>query len=413
MYSSDTGMLISRSQPLLLDPTVTDLTSTQQSLITSALPSAYTGDLPPSAKLSSLPPSAREGAAIWANANNIPYSPTVAESFILLSNSQLPSSHAGPSNWQTPGPSHENLAQNLHEILSSQTPVDHPLCVECTGLLQSELQKQLEELTREREAYLAFERGILRNREDLRSGRRRKKSLVSEDDEPDRLGESDIEGTEEEWAELIARKKELEKEEKELIKVLAEKEKALEAVRAQERKVQQEELEMDRLEEEFLLEHFNRGAILTRSKNALQSAKTQLLLSQNLLRHLESTNVWNDAFHIGNTPLVATEGKASGGGSTGMTVGTINGLRLGGRPVVEWDEINAAWGLVALCVDRIAAKIGCIFEQYVVVSPLATILTDGLKVQDRSSRLVLADRRACSGQESIRAVCSWGFEYTS
>jgi len=46
-------------------------------------------------------------------------------------------------------------------------------------------------------------------------------------------------------------------------------------------------------------------------------------------------------------------------------VGTINGLRLGGRPVVEWEEINAAWGLVGLCIDRIAVKVGCVFQRYV------------------------------------------------
>lgn len=52
------------------------------------------------------------------------------------------------------------------------------------------------------------------------------------------------------------------------------------------------------------------------------------------------------------------------GGNTagGMMVGTINGLRLGGRPMVEWEEINAAWGLVALCIDRIAVKVGCVFQ---------------------------------------------------
>lgn len=94
-------------------------------------------------------------------------------------------------------------------------------------------------------------------------------------------------------------------------------------------------------------------ATLSRS---LASAKTQLLLSTSLLQHLESTNVYNDAFQIGHAPLAADGGRSS------ITVGTINGLRLGGRPAVEWDEINAAWGLVALCIDRLAVKVGCIFE---------------------------------------------------
>lgn len=100
-----------------------------------------------------------------------------------------------------------------------------------------------------------------------------------------------------------------------------------------------------------------------RQERALSTAQTKLLLSTAMLRHLESTNVYNDAFQIGHVPL-QSEGK-SHSGSGSITVGTINGLRLGGRPVVEWDEINAAWGLVALCVDRIAAKVGCVFETYV------------------------------------------------
>ena len=81
-------------------------------------------------------------------------------------------------------------------------------------------------------------------------------------------------------------------------------------------------------------------------------------MSQRLLSHLETTNVYNDAFQIGHVPL-----DASPAGRSGLTVGTMNGLRLGGRPLVEWDEINAAWGLVALCIDRMAAKVGCTFER--------------------------------------------------
>lgn len=32
---------------------------------------------------------------------------------------------------------------------------------------------------------------------------------------------------------------------------------------------------------------------------------------------------------------------------------------------MEWDEINAAWGLAALCLHRIAEKVGCVFETLV------------------------------------------------
>lgn len=75
--------------------------------------------------------------------------------------------------------------------------------------------------------------------------------------------------------------------------------------------------------------------------------------------------MYNDAFQIGHAPLLdpGTSAAAAGAATkSSVTVGTINGLRLGGRPIVDWDEINAAWGLVALCVDRLAVKVGCVFE---------------------------------------------------
>ena len=224
-------------QPLLLDPSLTDFSLSTLSLITSALPApSPSSTLPPASKLAQLPPLSRASARIWADAQ---------ESFILLSDSALvpppgPSRQGSTSSGSTPIPSSPALAANLHALLSSRTPIDHPLCTECTVLLQSELQKQFEELSRERDAYIAFERGVLRNREELTAGRQW----------GDALGEDDIEGTPEEWQELIRRKKELEIEEDRLRKVLEEKERELEGVRVEEARVKREEEEVEREEEE-------------------------------------------------------------------------------------------------------------------------------------------------------------------
>lgn len=114
----------------------------------------------------------------------------------------------------------------------------------------------------------------------------------------------------------------------------------------------------------FLLSHAGIQTSQTHLLAALHTAETHLLLSQSLLAHLESANVYNDVFQIGHVPLHPAD-KGS------ITVGTINGLRLGGRPVVDWDEINAGWGLVALCLDRIGMRVGCVFEGSVVCSPTA------------------------------------------
>jgi beclin 1 len=108
-------------------------------------------------------------------------------------------------------------------------------------MLQAELQKELEEISRERDAYIRFEKGILRNREDNKGKRRQS---------VEGLGEHDIEGDEDEWQDLTKRVTELEDEEVKLRKVLAEKERELEQRRKEEQDMAEEEREVDRLETE-------------------------------------------------------------------------------------------------------------------------------------------------------------------
>jgi beclin 1 len=264
-----------RYQPLVLDPTIANLSPSSATLITSALPTpSPPSSLPPTAKLSSLPPSSRQSAEIWASVNGIPLPPSgprsVAESYILLSDSILPprpTSLTSPTNHQqhqhspsVPPPStgtnatntapdlgitdrSKDITANLHAILSSRTPISHPICVECTALLQSELQRELEELSRERDAYIEFQKGIVRNKESLG-----KREMVK--DEADGLSEYGMEGTEEEWDELVRRKNELSKEEDKLKKILAETERELEKAHEEEKRVDKEEREQEELEKE-------------------------------------------------------------------------------------------------------------------------------------------------------------------
>jgi len=51
----------------------------------------------------------------------------------------------------------ESVEQLLH-TLSSTTGIDHPLCSNCANLLQKILQNKLEDVQRERDAYISFER---------------------------------------------------------------------------------------------------------------------------------------------------------------------------------------------------------------------------------------------------------------
>jgi beclin 1 len=108
-------------------------------------------------------------------------------------------------------------------------------------MIQAELQKELEEISRERDAYIHFEKGILRNREDIKGKRRQS---------VEGLGEHDLEGDEDEWQDLTKRVTELEDEEVKLRKVLAERERELEQRRKEEQEIADEEREVDRLETE-------------------------------------------------------------------------------------------------------------------------------------------------------------------
>lgn len=244
-------------QPLLRDTSVTSLTQSQYGLIAGTLPApAPPSSLQPAQKLQALPPASRPAAAAWSGANPI------AESYVFLpdalggghgragspapprSASSVAPSSASTSRAGSPAllateppaapPAQPALAAKLDALLSSRTAIDYPLCTECTGLFQAELQRELEELTRERDAYINFERG-LRKRADV-----------------DSLGDDStgLVGTSDEWDALLARKQELEDEEHALRLSLQERETELAAVKEDEERVRVEEAAVEREESE-------------------------------------------------------------------------------------------------------------------------------------------------------------------
>jgi beclin 1 len=50
-------------------------------------------------------------------------------------------------------------------LISSRTDIDHPLCAECTQVLLTSLNRQLEETKKERDGYIAFEKEVRKERE--------------------------------------------------------------------------------------------------------------------------------------------------------------------------------------------------------------------------------------------------------
>jgi beclin 1 len=89
---------------------------------------------------------------------------------------------------------------------------------------------------------------------------------------------------------------------------------------------------------------------LTFVSGALDQKITTL---QNEYLEINSSNVYNDAFHIWH------EGH----------FGTINNFRLGRLPSqpVDWNEINAALGCAALLLHTIATKKQFTFQKYTII----------------------------------------------
>lgn len=96
----------------------------------------------------------------------------------------LPSPHERQD--PTPISHHLRSTIRLFNLLSAKTDIDHPLCAECTQILLSSLQRNLDELKKERNGYLAFEKEVRRGQEkggDGVAGGKRRKGEEEEEEE--------------------------------------------------------------------------------------------------------------------------------------------------------------------------------------------------------------------------------------
>ena len=65
----------------------------------------------------------------------------------------------------TPISHHLRSTLRLFNHLSTRTEIDHPLCAECTLILLTSLQRQLDETKKERDGYIAFEKEVKKEKE--------------------------------------------------------------------------------------------------------------------------------------------------------------------------------------------------------------------------------------------------------
>lgn len=207
------------------------------------------------------------------------------------------------------------------DVVSAQSDIDEPVCVECTEMLVEGLQKQLNGNTKERDAYVSFLRSL-------------NTSIPSADDVLAAEKSADETQTEEEAA--YAQVVRLEEETARLDEELA----ALEEGA--------HDLDLD--EEGFWRDRNTFGLTLAEFQNERDALNMRYDHDSRQLEQLQRTNIYNDTFCIGHDGYF----------------GTINGLRLGrlNNPSVEWPEINAAWGQTALLLNTIAEKLGFQFQGY-------------------------------------------------
>ncbi|KAK8482988.1 hypothetical protein V6N13_022014 [Hibiscus sabdariffa] len=264
------------------------------------------------------------------------------ESFVVVyksesasdgSGTQLPSSEGGPSNSLQPNNSgfHSTITvlKNAFEIATTQTQVEQPLCLECMRVLSDKLDKEVEDVTRDIEAYEACLQRL-------------------EGEPQDVLSEADF----------CKEKLKIEEEERKLEAAIEEIEKQNAAVNAELKELEQKSNRFKELEERYWQEFNNFQFQLTAHQEERDAILAKTEVSQAHLELLKRTNVLNDAFPIWH------DGE----------FGTINNFRLGRLPKipVEWDEINAAWGQACLLLHTMCQYFRPKFHYRIKIIPLGS-----------------------------------------
>ncbi|KAF2201467.1 APG6-domain-containing protein [Delitschia confertaspora ATCC 74209] len=209
----------------------------------------------------------------------------------------------------------------MFEILSARSDIDHPICVECTELVVDGLQKRLTIATKERDAYVDY---LRRANTDVPSEEERQAALsaLKSARKKEAVAKSNLEKLEQEKAELDTQLAALELEAREL----------------------------DTVESAFWRDRNAFSDKLSKLQDEKDTLSTRHAHDTQTLTHLQRRYVYNDTFNI--TP--------------DNHFATINGLRLGrlSHPIVEWPEINAAWGQTCLLLATLAERLGYKFQGY-------------------------------------------------
>ncbi|XP_044502539.1 beclin-1-like protein [Mangifera indica] len=264
------------------------------------------------------------------------------ESFVVVyksespsdgSAAQLPTPDGGANGPLQPNNSgfHSTITvlKRAFEIATTQTQVEQPLCLECMRVLSDKLDKEVEDVTRDIEAYEACLERL-------------------EVDSHDVLSEADF----------LKEKLKIEEEERKLEAAIRETEKQSAEVHAELKELELKSKRFKELEERYWQEFNNFQFQLIAYQEERDAISTKIEVSQAHLELLKKTNVMNDAFPIFH------DGE----------FGTINNFRLGRLPKipVEWDEINAAWGQACLLLHTMCQYFRPKFHYRIKIIPMGS-----------------------------------------
>ncbi|CAN1160052.1 Beclin-1-like protein [Linum perenne] len=191
------------------------------------------------------------------------------------------------------------------KLIQALPHVEQPVCLECMRVLSDKLDKEVDDVNRDIEAYEAC--------------------LQRLEGEPrDVLSEADF----------LKEKLKIEEEERKLEATISEIEKQNAEVNDELKELELKSGRFKDLEERYWQEFNNFQFQLISYQEERDAILAKIEVSQAHLELLKQTNVLTDAFPIHH------DGE----------FGTINNFRLGRLPKipVEWDEINAAWGQACL-----------------------------------------------------------------
>lgn len=264
------------------------------------------------------------------------------ESFVVVHRSEsasdgsgnhLPQPEGGPNSPLQPNNSgfHSSITvlQRAFEIATTQTQVEQPLCLECMRVLSDKLDKEVEDVTRDIEAYEACLQRM-------------------EGESHDVLSEADF----------LKEKLKIEEEERKLNAEIEEIEKQNAEVNSHLKELHLKSNRLKDLEERYWQEFNNFQFQLIAYQEERDAILAKIEVSQAHLELLKQTNVLNDAFPIWH------DGE----------FGTINNFRLGRLPKipVEWDEINAAWGQACLLLHTMCQYFRPKFLYRIKIIPLGS-----------------------------------------